>query len=285
MMMKPAIDEEKALKELVNRGLKIPPWPKVLSELQQAIDAGNDDARTMARIIGKDPGLAAMVFRVAKSPVIAKGKKSFDRLDQILMVMGTKQVLNLVQAVSLTTALSDGAQKVLDAFWTRSAEIADIAGLIAAERVSVCNVFPEQAHMAGIFRECGIPVLMQRFPDYCNTVSFENMQCGLTVQEEDRRFGVDHCVIGYLVARHWKLPDFIASAILYHGEMPREELGAVRSLAAILHLANHYYNHVKHIDTANWGVLKGDVLAELGFHPEEEDEFRADIEERFNALA
>lgn len=282
--MKSAIDEGKALKELVSRGLKIPPWPKVLNELQQAIEAGDDDARTMARIVGKDPGLAAMVFRVAKSPMMAKGKKNFERLDQILMVMGTKQVLNLVQAVSLTTAIAGTAKKALDTFWTRSSEIADMAGLIAAERVSVCNVFPEQAYMAGIFRECGIPVLMQRFPDYCATVSFDDMQCGMTVEDENQRFGMDHCVIGYLVARHWKLPDFVATAILYHDEMPREELGAVRSTVAILHLANHYYNRVKRLNTANWAALGPDVLAELGFHPEEEDEFRADIEERFNAL-
>ncbi len=281
--MKSAMNEETALKDLVARGLKIPPWPKVLGELQQALAAGDDDVRTMARIIGKDPGLAAMVFKVAKSPVIARGKKNLDRLDQILMVMGTKQILNLVQAVALTTALSGSNRKAFDAFWTRSAEIAEIAALIAGERISVCNVFPEQAYMAGIFRECGVPVLMQRFPDYCNSVAFEQVQCGLSIQEEDQRLGVDHCAIGYLVARHWKLPDFIASAIFYHGEMPREELGAVRSLAAILHLATHYYNHFKHMETANWEALKPDILAELGFHPEEEEEFRADIEERFNA--
>ena len=31
--MKSAIDEQSALKEIVERGLKIPPWPKVLGEL------------------------------------------------------------------------------------------------------------------------------------------------------------------------------------------------------------------------------------------------------------
>ncbi|HEY3433949.1 MAG TPA: HDOD domain-containing protein [Rhodocyclaceae bacterium] len=283
--MKTAINEEEALKDIVTRGLKIPPWPKVLSELKQALAGGNNDVRHLAKIISKDPGIAAMVFKVAQSPVVAKGKKNLDRLDQILMIIGIKQVLTLVQAVALTTAMSDANRKAFDVFWTRSSEIAEIAALIAEERVSVCNIFAEQAYMAGIFRECGIPVLMQKYKDYCEAVSFDKTPCSPSIREEDKRFGVDHCVIGYLVARHWKLPDFIASAIIYHDEMPHEELGAVRSMVAILHLANHYYNRMKGMQTPNWDVLEKDVLAELGLHPDEEEEFRADIEERFNATS
>ncbi|RTL57821.1 MAG: HDOD domain-containing protein [Rhodocyclaceae bacterium] len=283
--MKQAINDEEALKDLIGRGLKIPPWPKVLAELQQSLEQGDYDNHTLARIIGKDPGLAAMVFKVAKSPLFAKGKKNMDRLDQVLMMLGTKQLLSLVQAVALTTSLSEGKRKAFDAFWTRSSDIAEMAALIADDRVSVCNIFPEQAYMAGIFRECGIPVLMQRFPDYCKKVSFDRLQCELDVEDEDAKLNVDHCVIGYLVARHWKLPDFVATAILYHEEMPREEFGAVRSLVAILHLARHYCNHVMHVETPGWEDLEAEVLAELGLHPDEEKEFRQDMEERFHGEA
>ena len=57
--MKSAIDEQSALKEIVERGLKIPPWPKVLGELKQALDAGKHDVRVLGRIISKDPGSPA----------------------------------------------------------------------------------------------------------------------------------------------------------------------------------------------------------------------------------
>lgn len=283
--MKPAIDEEKALKDLLARGFKLPPWPRVLGELQQMLAAGNTDVRAVAKVIGKDPGLTAMVFKASKSPVISRGKKNLDRLDQILMVMGIKQVLNLVQAVALTTALSKANRRAFDEFWSRSAEIAEIAALIAEDRVTVCNIFADQAYLAGIFWECGVPVLMQRFPDYCKNVAFDQGLCGPNIKAEDDRFDADHAAVGYLVARHWKLPDFIAQAILYHGEMPDEELGPVRSLVAILLLANHYHNLSRERDTAYWAALGAEVLAELGFHAEEEAEFQADILERFNAMA
>lgn len=281
-MTKTTIDDDASLKQLAERGIKIPPWPKVLTELQQALVSGSQDARALARIISKDPSISAMVYKVAKSPTVARSKKGLERLDQILMVLGTKQVLNLVQSLALTTALSDANRRAFDVFWTRSAEIADIAALIADDRVSVCNVFADQAYMAGIFWECGIPVLMQRFPEYCKQIPLDKAPWP-SIQEEDKRFNVDHYAIGYLVARHWKLPDFIASAIHYHGEIPREELGAVRSLVAILHLANHYYNCMKQVETPNWEALEPDVLAELGIHPAEADDFRSDIEERFHS--
>ena len=46
-----------------------------------------------------------------------------------------------------------------------SRAIAQLAMLIAGRRVTVCNIFPDQAYLAGIFHDCGVPVLMQRFPD------------------------------------------------------------------------------------------------------------------------
>ncbi len=281
----PNIDEEAALKDLVTQGIRIPPWPRVLMELREALDAGDTDARTLSRILAKDPGISAMLFRAAKSPALNRSRRSVDRLDQVLMLLGVRQTLNLVQAVVLTTSLSEGNKAVLNAFWTRSEELAEIAALIAEERVSVCNVFPDQAYLAGIFRDCGIPVLMQRYPDYCAHLPADTATCWPHVAKEDERVDTDHCVIGYLVARHWKLPDFIAAGIRYHAEMPAEELGAVRSLVSILHLASYCHSVIKNAPNQVWPAVADEVLAELGIHAEDAEAFVTDINDRFLALA
>jgi len=80
--------------------------------------------------------------------------------------------------------------------------MAQLAALIAAERVSVCNIFPDQAYMAGIFHECGVPVLMQRFPDYCGKLHLDTTSCWPSFSDEDKLYKVDHCSIGYFVAHH-----------------------------------------------------------------------------------
>ncbi len=273
-------DADKAMKELVTKGIKIPPQPKVLLELRKTLAKDDYDVRSLARIISGDPGIAAMLFKAARSPMFGRGKK-FDALDQVIMVVGVKQTFNLVQAMALAGAVSDKARKAFDIFWTRSQEIAQIAALIAADRVSVCNVFPDQAYLAGIFHECGVPVLMQRFPDYCQGVSLEHSCCWPNLAEEDKRYNVDHTSIGYLVARHWNLPDFVCAAIQYHHEMPRDELGATCTLVAILQLAIHFFHRIAEGDDALWPTIREFVLNELGIHADGEQEYFEDISERF----
>lgn len=277
-----SVDADKAMKELVAKGIKIPPQPKVLVELQKKLAGDNYDVRSLAKIIGADPGISAMLFKAARSPVFGRGKK-FDALDQVIMVVGVKQTFNLVQAMALSSAVSDSARKAFDVFWTRAQEVAQISALIAADRVSICNVFPDQAYMAGIFHECGVPVLMLRFPDYCKALRLENTSCWPDLAEEDARFQVDHCSVGYIVARHWNLPDFVCAAIQYHHELPRDELGAAKTLVAILQLGIHFYHRIIGAQNPLWPKIRGEVLAELGIHVDGEQEYFEEISEQFLA--
>jgi HD-like signal output (HDOD) protein len=276
------LDAENAINQLVNKGIKLPPQPGVLIELQKMFASDGYNMSSLARIISSDPGITAMLFKTARSPVFSSGKE-FHSVEQVLMLIGIKQTYNLVQAISLSTSISDATRKSFEIFWTRSQEVANIAALIAGDRVSVCNIFPDQAYMAGIFYECGVPVLMQRFPDYCNKLNIDNNACWPILAEEDAIFNVDHCSIGYLVAHHWKLPDFICKAILSRNEIPHEALGAVRSLVAILQLSIHIYHRISHTDHPHWWKIRAEVLEELGIHPDSALEYYEEITEQFLA--
>lgn len=275
-----SIDVNKAMKELVAKGIKIPPQPKVLLELQRLLADGDYDMRTLAKVIGADPGISAMLFKAVRSPVFGRGRK-FESLDQVLIVVGVKQTYNLVQAMALASAVSDSKRKAFDIFWTRSQEVAQLAAMIAEDRVSICNVFPDQAYMAGIFHECGVPVLMQRFPDYCKALHLDNATCWPNLAEEDQRFNVDHCSIGYIVARHWNLPDFVCAAVQYHHEIPHDELGAARTLVALLQLAIHFYHRITNTADPLWAKIGPEVMQEVGLHPDGEQEYYDEISERF----
>lgn len=198
------------------------------------------------------------------------------------MVIGVKQTFNLVQAVALSSTVSDKARKAFDIFWTRSSEVAKLAAIIAGDRVSVCNVFPDQAYMAGIFHECGVPVLMLRFPKYCAALNLDSACCWPDLAEEDAKFDLDHCTVGYLVARHWQLPDFICSAIRYHHEMPTDELGASRTLVSTLQLAIHFHSRLNRAPDLLWEKIGIEVLKELGIDPNGVDEYYEEIIERFH---
>jgi HD-like signal output (HDOD) protein len=106
---------------------------------------------------------------------------------------------------------------------------------------------------------------------------------GANLAEEDARFNADHCVIGYLVGKHWKLPDFICDAIRYHHEMTRIENHAARTMVAILQLAIHVYFLDQRLLDPEWSVVSADVLDELGLSEETLPEVLDVILERYHS--
>jgi HD-like signal output (HDOD) protein len=275
------VEEQQALDHLAASGIRIPPQPRVLVELRNKIASDDYDVRSVSSIIGQDPGLVAMLFKASRSPVFSRGRK-FEKLDQVLQIIGIKQTYNLVQAIALSTSISDGTRKAFELFWTRSGEVAQVAAMIAQDQVSICNVFPDQAYMAGIFHECGVPVLMMRYPDYCGRLHLDHACCWPNLAEEDAKFQVDHCSVGYLVARHWGLPDFVCAAIRYHHEIPTEELGAAISLVSIVQLAIHFYHRINDQSNPVWGRIGGRVLEEIGMTLDDAEDYYEDVSQRFH---
>lgn len=265
---------------VLDKGIRLPVQPKVLVEFQDRVSSADYDIRDLAKIVGHDPAISAALFRVAGSPAF-HGSKKCESIEQVMMILGTKQTHSLILAIALTSSLAGDSKKSFEIFWQRSQDIARLASLIAADRVAICNIFPEQAYLAGIFLESGSAVLMQRFPDYSKHLALENNFSWPEMAEEDALFNMDHCSIGYLIARHWKLPEFICRAIQYHHEMPSEELGAVRTLVAILHLAIHFYNLSSGLKDSLWDSLGKDVLSELGIDPQGEGAYYDEVIERF----
>lgn len=257
-------NEEKSVKRLLERGVNLPPQPRVLQELYAKLMAGVADVRVYARILAQDPGLVAMLFKVVQSASYRRFQP-FESVEHILQAIGLQQTANLVRAISLSSSLpAKHNRKAFEAFWIRSRAISELAMLVAEERVTVCNIFPDQAFLAGVFIECGVPVLMQRFSTYCKDMRLEEPGRWADLAEEDRRFNADHCVVGYLMARHWKLPDFICDAIRYHHDLSHLDNLTARTMVAILQLAMHLYHLNLHLPNPEWETVETEVLDELG---------------------
>lgn len=275
-------EESKSVKRLIEKGINIPPQPRVLQELQSELARGVLDVRVLSRIIAKDPGIVAVLFKVVQSAAFRK-YQPFDSLEHILQAIGLHQTGNLVRAIALSSAMpAKHNQKAFEAYWARSQAISELAMLIADERVMVCNIFPDQACLAGIFHDCGVPVLMQRFSTYCKSMRLDERGIWPDLAEEDARFNADHCVIGYLVGRHWKLPDFICDAIRYHHDMTRIGNHAARTMVAILQLAIHLYHEDQRLHYQDWTLVAKDVLEELGLSEDTLPELMDVVIERYH---
>jgi len=279
------LEDAARIKRLLAYGMKIPAQPRVLNELRKHIQRNELDVRVLARIINQDPGLTALLFKVVGNSAYRK-HQPFDTVEEILHAVGVEQTFNLVQAVALSSVGDiKNNRQFYETFWARSHAVGQLAMLIAEERNVVCNIFPDQAYLAGIFHDCGVPLLMQRFPTYCAEMKLGTSGIWIDLGEEDRKFNTDHCVVGYLVARHWRLPEFICDAIRYHHAIGELGLHEARSMVAIIQLAIDIYYRDQRVPSPEWERLKDDVLPELGLSEDTLPEFVDIILERFGCAA
>lgn len=263
-------------------GLSLPPRPDLLMRLEDLVLTGEVNTRALTREMGDDPGLTAMLFKVAKSSRYGRSAPP-QSLEQVIQLLGTKQSLNVARCFALMSSI-EGDPKTMQRFWSRASNVASFAAVVAADRVAVCNIFPDQAFLAGIFHDCGIPLLMQRYPDYCELVEgcAEKAQW-VCVREEDRRLKLDHGVVGALVARHWGLPDFVVQAIRHHHELDELDDHPSRSMVAILQLATYLSALENRLDWPDWLVIRDQVLDELGIYAEGFAEYCEDLCEQVAA--
>ncbi len=258
---------------ILGQGITIPPQPKVLLEIDALASRPRVSVKAISELISKDPALLAGVFKVANSSGMGLSRR-VDSAESAIAILGLKQVNNILKSIAIRQVLG-GDSQAYGKFWDRSAEIAEIAATVAQKRVTVCNVFPDQAYMAGLFHDCGVPVLMQRFPEYCKMLAAGSDWPKLA--EEDRKFNTDHCVVGYLVGKNWRLPEFILRGIRFHHEIESVDYPA-STVVAILQMATHLYNlSAKDANDAEWDMCFPNVIAELGVSLEGLSEFEEDV--------
>ncbi len=276
-------EEGRKFRRLMERGVKIPPQPRVLEELRQCIRRKEQDVRVLARVINQDPGATAMLFKVVTNAAYAQ-HQPFDSVEKILHAVGIRQTVNLMQAIVLAGLVKvDKNQAAYEAFWARSQAVAQIAMLIADDRVAVCNIFPDQAYLAGIFHDCGVLLLLQRFPAYCAEMHLGEPGRWVDLDEEDRKYSADHSVVGYIVSRYWRLPEFICDAIRLHHHITEMGDHEARSMIAILQLAIEIYYRDQHVPNPEWARIKDEVMPELGLGDDTLPEFVDIVIERFHA--
>lgn len=268
--------EQEELEKLLDKGVILPAQPKIMEEMDQLIHKPKVNLSAIAKLVSRDPSITAIVFKIIASPIYGLSKP-IDSLEGAISVIGLSQMANIVKSAALRRSIS-GVEPFYEWFWERSGDIAQLCSIIAYKQRMVCNIFPDQAHLAGLFHDCGVPLLMQRFPQYCTPFRLEKGRRWPDVVVEDHTLHTDHAVVGYLIAKHWKLPDFICQAVRFHHEILNTDHKAT-TMVAILQMARHIYNVYRNSIDADWAVDRERVMEELGVSAEGLKEFEEDVNE------
>jgi HD-like signal output (HDOD) protein len=271
-------DEQALLEKVLGSQINIPPQPTILLEIDRLINKPNNQLSAIGKLINKDVGLSAAIFKLVSS-AFYKSSTPVTDIQKAIAILGLTQVSNLIKALSLRKAIG-GNEVAYEKFWERSDEIATLCAIIANKQISACNIAVEHAYMAGLFHECGVPILMQRFPEYCHSFRLNQGNNWPDFREEDKHFHTDHTVVGFLVTRHWNLPEFICQAVHFHHDRLHVDHAAL-TLVSILQMARHLHKTINRINDHEWPDIKKQVLEEIGVGSEGSIEFMEDVIEIF----
>ena len=273
-----AVVKQDSAPDLAGQGITIPPQPRVLTEIDQLTRQPDVGIKAIAGVIKKDPGIAASIFKVANSPAMGLSRR-IDTVESAVSIMGIPQVTNIVKGIAIRQTLA-GNTSAYELFWDRANEIAQIAAAVATLQRSIINIQPDQAFMSGLFHDCGVPILMQKFPDYCKIFRSSRAAPWPDLAIEDAALHTDHCVVGYLVSKQWALPEFVQWAIRYHHEIDAVTNPA-RVIVGLLQLSTHIYCAQHRLDDeAEWLTSRDAILEELGLNIHGLSEFSEEIVDR-----
>jgi HD-like signal output (HDOD) protein len=272
-------DEKTLLEQVLGSRINIPPQPTVLLEIDKLINKPNNQITAIGTLITKDVGLSAAIFKLVNSSFYNL-PTPITNIPKAITILGINQVANLIKGLLLREAIG-GNEVAYEKFWERSNEIALLCAIIAKKQISACNIAVDQAYMAGLFHECGVPILMQRFPEYCKAFRLNQGSHWPDFLEEDKCFHTDHTVVGFFVTRHWNLPEFICQAIRFHHDRLNIDHAAL-TMVSILQMARHLQNKLHRINDPEWLKAGGSIMDEIGVDKEGSVEFMEDVLEKFN---
>lgn len=198
--------------ENILKSINIPPCPGVVTALMEEMRQDDVDFNKLTKLISGDVGMAASILKTANSPFFALRNKA-SSVQQAVSVLGLKNLLQIVRGSALKNAIGGSGDVHMERFWDRSNFTAVVASHVASRLEGVSR---EEAYTYGLFHDCGIPILMQKFPDYKDKLATSNKFAEKIIVIEDQHYSTNHATVGNLLARNWGLPEHISHAILAH---------------------------------------------------------------------
>lgn len=275
-------EEERIDQEMEHmlKSIGIPPRPTILVDLDAEARKAEPNFRKIEQLVASDVGLSATLLKTVNSPFYGLRNKA-STISQAISVLGLSTLTRTVTGLLLRQVFSKPGQIDMERFWDASAKIALITSHVARKLPGMNR---DEAHTFSLFQDCGIPVLVQKFPDYKATLGIANQSRDRTFTAiEDERHQTNHATIGYLLAKSWNLPKNLCSAIRFHHdfEMISESHAILptesQNLIAIALLAERIIQlHSGKAASAEWDKGGKAALHHLGLSQEEFDEIADD---------
>jgi putative nucleotidyltransferase with HDIG domain len=208
----------------------LPPLNALTGKLSSLLRDEEVSFSRLSDLISYDPVLSFRLISAANSPWYNRGNP-VTNIGLSITLLGLDEVRNLVMcAVFYDGLLKKSGLRKKDAvqFWIHSLLAAFATKRLAAHSVECLesDTRRDEFFTAGLLHDIGkVPFLINPELRSANIASLHR-----SAEKERKKYGIDHCEVGFFLAREWKLPEDYQNAIRFHHEERRTGLPA-RTLA------------------------------------------------------
>lgn len=211
----------------------LPAFPRVVSQVLATLDDDNSSMTMLVNHLQHDPVIAGRVLAAANASS-EHGHHALGGVAAAASFIGMRRIREIV----LTTSLLDLSRNARSSLLFRKHCLA--VGIGAQELAKEFDMNQDYALVAGLLHDIGKLWMSYLHPQENRHVHEQLAEQPRPLCEVERQiFGLDHCAIGEIIARHWGLPEEIIEAIAVHHHPDKPDLGR---LAAVIHVSEAICN-------------------------------------------
>lgn len=214
-------DIEPATVEIIETLLnQIPDLPVSVQKILQSVYDEKIEIKEVADIVASDPVLTSRILQVVNSTYYGLREK-VDNIYLAIVLLGLNEVRNVALHLSVSKVLGKGFEFSgydTRSLWMHSYMVSLCAGIFAESedqhRAGVLLTFG-LLHDIGKFALVGIRRLMKQRGGKLKDLSSLSTHAYL-LQKEEHFFGVNHTIVGEMLAKRWNFSDSTIAAIQFH---------------------------------------------------------------------
>lgn len=208
------------LVDLIAKGkVKVPPFPGIVTKLNQMIAADTYSSKKLADVIKADQSLTAGVLRLANS-IYYGGSTKVNSLEQGISRIGVRALVNLTLSSSVGSyATAKGPlQNLKHLIWSQAISSANLCQHLAPFRKLDTN----EAFICGLLHDFGKVVAIACIEQViAKRTDVDSLPADYWMQVVEQH----HLEFGRIVGEEWNLPDTIKDVIARHHELGPEVEG------------------------------------------------------------
>lgn len=218
----------------VIKGIRdLPSLPIVVVELLSSFEQQDINLNALAEKVSHDQALTAKALRLANSSFYGLSRK-VTTIQQAITILGFDSVRALISTAAITHNLPAGKSSAFDfqSFWQHAIGVA----LCSKHIARTVGLNQNYAFVCGLLHDVGKLVLTTNFPlQYQVVMKHRDAEDCHILNAERAVLGIDHTVVGRLLAENWKFPVLMQKAIFNHHAPSQSDLGDIPS---VVHVAN-----------------------------------------------